>query len=103
MPAELHPGFAISLIILRVSNEISLIPVSAKHFRHFAISLIILMLLHRDFVDLGVTPVPHEMNFLEGAIRPLGCADFVDLLTVFHRNRPITQPALAASPNLQIR
>ena len=40
MPAELHPGFAISLIILRIFNEISLIPVSAKHFRLFC-----------DFVD----------------------------------------------------
>ena len=130
MPAKPHPDFAISLIILMLFHR-NLVDFGVSgtfaafcdfvdnpnafpsKFRwfwcqrsillHFAHSLIILMLFHWNFVSFDVELVPNEMGFSRGPSGRFGCADFVDLLTVFQRNGPNSRPALAASPILPFR
>ena len=83
MPAEHPPDFAFSICF---PIEIDRNRCAADQPPGFSISMILLMLFHRNFVSTDFKQAPMGISFLEGTIRPLGCADFVDFLTVFQRN-----------------
>ena len=83
MPAEHPPDFAFSICF---PIEIDRNRCAADQPPGFSISMILLMLFHRNFVSTDFKQAPMGISFLEGTIRPLGCANFVDFLTVFQRN-----------------
>ena len=94
MPAEHPPDFAFSICF---PIEIDRNRCAADQPPGFSISMILLMLFHRNFVSTDFKQAPMGISFLEGTIRPLGCADFVDFLTVFNEMSQNPQPGFAAS------